>query len=256
MKISYFLYSLLTSIWIFSDSRNHNVSRWWAIGTFILPVLVPYYLVKTRPHKKYWKYIGIWVLGFTLFFVVESVFIRNESAGKTPVIEELKSLCFKIGSSAGKTQDVLQKLDEIQDIGTIPKINEALRLIDLAQTLLIQVDIDSNNLIAYIEKHRDELRKKDTEVFIQLEGLYRDKTYFIYNEAVKDYLNSYAAMLTYCRGNFNSISAGKLPQKQNYEKLYFKYRNAVEKHNKAYIEKMGFHQEYLASHPNLNRLLK
>jgi hypothetical protein len=73
VKVSYFLYSLFVSIWIFTGAPIHKASRWWSIGAFILPLLVPYYFIKTRP-QKYWKCIGIWLLGFIVFNAAESVF--------------------------------------------------------------------------------------------------------------------------------------------------------------------------------------
>jgi hypothetical protein len=74
MKTSYLLYSLLVSIWVFSDAKINDKSRWWAFGVFILPFITPYYFIKTRPLGKYWKYIGIWLFGFFVFHVTGSVF--------------------------------------------------------------------------------------------------------------------------------------------------------------------------------------
>jgi hypothetical protein len=79
----YGVYSLLVAIWVFKDAPQRNVSRWWALGTFILPLLVPYYIVKTRSSKSYWKYIGLWLVGFFVFHALgtamHKIEIRNAS---------------------------------------------------------------------------------------------------------------------------------------------------------------------------------
>lgn len=82
MTTYYVLYALLVSMWIFRDAPLQNISRWWALGTLIFPFLVPYYFVKTRPIKRYWKYIGLWVLGFFIFHVIGTVVVKMQM---TPV---------------------------------------------------------------------------------------------------------------------------------------------------------------------------
>ena len=76
MFIYYALYSIFVSIWIFVDAPLQNVSRWWAFGAFIMPAITPYYFIKTRPVKKYWKYIGFWLLGFFVFHAIGTAMTR------------------------------------------------------------------------------------------------------------------------------------------------------------------------------------
>jgi hypothetical protein len=74
MNIFYFLYALLVGLWVLFDAPLHDKSRWWALGVFVLPLITPYYFVKTRPMGKYWKYIGLWILGFFIFHALSVVF--------------------------------------------------------------------------------------------------------------------------------------------------------------------------------------
>jgi len=80
MTIYYVLYSIFVSIWILKDAPLQNVSRWWALGALILPFPVPYYLIKTRPLNKYWKLIGLWLLGFFVIHAIGTVMIKLQTS--------------------------------------------------------------------------------------------------------------------------------------------------------------------------------
>ncbi|MCX5830569.1 MAG: hypothetical protein NT140_01515 [Deltaproteobacteria bacterium] len=76
MEIYYGLYCIFVSIWILIDTPLQKVSRWWAFGVLIMPLLVPYYFIKTRPVQKYRKYIGLWLLGFLVFHFIGTAIMR------------------------------------------------------------------------------------------------------------------------------------------------------------------------------------
>jgi len=75
VKVPVLLYDLLVSVWIYTDTPLYNRSRWWAFATFILPLLVPYYVVKTRPYR-YWKLIGLWLLGFFIAYIIGTAMVK------------------------------------------------------------------------------------------------------------------------------------------------------------------------------------
>ena len=79
MTIYYVLYSVFVSIWILKDAPLQNVSRWWALGALILPFIVPYYFVKTRPLNRYWKFIGLWLLGFFVIHAIGTVMVKVQT---------------------------------------------------------------------------------------------------------------------------------------------------------------------------------
>lgn len=79
MTIYYSLYSIFVSIWILKDAPLRGVSRWWALGALILPLLVPYYFIKTRPLNRYWKLIALWLLGFLLVHAIGTVMLEVQT---------------------------------------------------------------------------------------------------------------------------------------------------------------------------------
>ena len=79
MTIYYVLYSVFVSIWILMDAPLQNVSKWWALGALILPFIVPYYFVKTRPLNRYWKFIGLWLLGFFIVHAIGTVMVKVQT---------------------------------------------------------------------------------------------------------------------------------------------------------------------------------
>lgn len=262
MKISYFLYSLLVSAWIFTDAPIYNRSRWWALGTFILHLLIPYYFVKTRPSNKYWKYIGLWVLGFVVFSTVESVLLQKEQLKSTSEISSVSSdlkahilnLSNKSGFSATNFQKALNSINEIQDLDTIPKINQAISTVERVQLLFYQANHDSDDLSDFISQNKIQLQKEGLNVFLDMEGLISE-TYFSHRKALREYLNSYKAMLEYSRDNFEAIIKGKEPKSGTYKQLYLKYGNALDVHNEAYLQHMKFVEQYSREHPALSEVI-
>lgn len=258
MKISYFLYSLLVAAWIFTDAPIYNRSRWWAFGTFILPFLFLYYVVKTRPANKYWKYIGLWVLGFTFFFTVEDVVFPQKELLKSIFVSsstssglkgQVQKLSNKSELSATNFQKALNSLNEIRDLDTIPKINEAIRTVERAQLLFYQGNQDSDNFFNFINENKTQLEKDFLHMFGVIEGL-RNETYFSSQKALEDYLNAYKTMLEYSRNNFEAIIQGKKPQRDIFNQLYLKYRNAFNVQNEASLRHGKFIDQYSSEHPD------
>jgi hypothetical protein len=258
MKISYFLYSLLVSAWIFTDAPLYNRSRWWALGTFILPLLIPYYFVKTRPANKYWKYIGLWILGFVVFSTVEAVFLKKDHLKSTSKVSSISSglkgqiqdLSNKSGLSATNFQKALNSLDKIRDIDTVSKINDAIDMVERIQLLFYQANQDSDTLSNFINQNKMQLQKEGLTVFIDMEGLINE-TYFSHREALREYLNAYKEMLEYSRDKFEAIKRGRQPESNTYDPLYLKYRTALEVQNEAYLKHMKYVEQYLKEHPDL-----
>jgi len=258
MRLSYILYSLLLSAWIFIDAPIHNRSRWWALGIFILPILTPYYFVKTRPSNKYWKSIGLWALGFAVFTAVVPVLLPKEILKSTskisPVSSDLKgevlSLSKKSGLSATNFQKALNGLNEIRNLDTIPKINEAINTVERVQLLFYQANEDSDILSAFISKNKIQLQKGNLHIFVDMEGVI-DETYFTYRKAFREYLNAYKATLEYSRDNFEAIIKNQNPQSENYNQLELKAKNMLDVYNEAYLRHMKFINRYSKEHPAL-----
>jgi len=70
----FILYNLLVAVWIWNDAPTRSRSRGWAIGLFLFPYAVPYYLYLTRPGK-WGKPLGIWLLGFVILAIFEALFL-------------------------------------------------------------------------------------------------------------------------------------------------------------------------------------
>jgi hypothetical protein len=258
MKISYLLYSLLVSAWIFTDAPLYNRSRWWSLGTFILPFLFPYYVIKTRPANKYWKYIGLWMLGIGIFSTAGVVFMRNPKLKPTSKVssissnlkEQIQMLAHKSGLSATNFQKAANGLDKISDLDTIPKINEAITMVERAQLLFYQAKQDGDALSDFINQNKLQLQNEGLTAFIGVEGL-KNETYFSHRKALREYLNSHKEILEYLRDNLKPIKRGQQPQSNTYSQLYFKYSTALDAHNEAYLKHMKFVEQYSREHPGL-----
>ncbi len=82
MIIYYGIYSLLVALWVLKDAPFRNISKWWALGIFVLPILFPYYIVRTRPSNLYWKHIGLWLVGFFIFHTIGIAINKVETNNK------------------------------------------------------------------------------------------------------------------------------------------------------------------------------
>jgi hypothetical protein len=69
----------MVALWVLKDAPQRNLSRLWALGMFILPILFPYYIVRIRPSKTYWKYIGLWLFGFFVFHTLGVAMLKVET---------------------------------------------------------------------------------------------------------------------------------------------------------------------------------
>lgn len=76
MTTYYGIYSLLVALWVLWDAPQHKLRRWWALG---MPFLFPYYVIKTRPSKTYWKHIGLWLLGFFVLHALGTTVLKLET---------------------------------------------------------------------------------------------------------------------------------------------------------------------------------
>ena len=259
MKISYFLYSLLVSVWIFTDAPFYNRSRWWALGTFILPLLTPYYFVKTRPSNKYWKFIGLWLLGFVVFYATEVAFFPKKyqfkSTSKISSIssglkDQIIDLSNKSGLSAENLQKALISLDKTKNLDTLSDINDAISMVKQVQLLFYQANQDADALSDFINQKKLQLQNEGLSIFIDAEGLI-DETYFSHRKALGEYLNSHKEILEYLRDNFEPIKRGQQPQSNTFKQLYIKLGTAQDICNEAYLRNEKSVDQYLKEHPNL-----
>ena len=117
MTIYYALYSIFVSIWILKDAPLQNVSRWWALGTIILPLLVPYYFIKTRPLNRYWKLIGLWILGFFVIHAIGTVMLKvqttnvpkssNQATRWKTFVSDDKGFTFQFPTEPNRESDIV-----------------------------------------------------------------------------------------------------------------------------------------------------
>jgi len=159
-------------------------------------------------------------------------------------------LAHKSGLSATKFQKALNRLGEIGDLDTVPKINEAISTVERGQLLFYQANQDADDLSNFINQNKIQLGKEGLSAFIEMEGLI-DETYFSHRKALREYLNTYKEMLEYSRDNYEAIIKSQQPQSGTYNQLYLKYINALDVHNEAYLQHMKFVDQYSKKHPAL-----
>jgi beta-phosphoglucomutase-like phosphatase (HAD superfamily) len=113
--------------------------------------------------------------------------------------------------------------------------------------LFYQANQDSDDLSDFISQNKIQLQKEGLDVFLDMEGLISE-TYFTHRKALREYLNTYKAMLEYSSDNFEEIIQSQKPQSDIYNQLYLKYRNALDVHNEAYLHHMKFVDHYTSEH--------
>jgi len=203
-----------------------------------------------RKRKRSLKLISI---PLSILVLVVIGLVRSDNNAKdlsSGLKEQIQMLAHKSGRSASDFQKGLSGLDKIGDLDAIPKINEAISIIERVQLLFYKANQDSDDLSDFISQNKIQLQKEGFDVFLDMEGL-RSETYFTHRKILREYLNTYKAMLEYSRDNFEAIIKGKEPQNSTYKQLYLKYRNALDVHNEAYLQHMKFAEQYSREHPAL-----
>ena len=151
MTIYYALFSIFVSFWILKDAPLQNVSRWWALGTLISPFLVPYYFIKTRPLNRYWKLIGLWLLGFFVIYAIGTVMAKvqttkaptssNQTAGWKAFVSDDNSFTVQFPTEPNRESDIVNapsgKVELIQYMSKSKDIMYAVMYGDYPRSALV-----------------------------------------------------------------------------------------------------------------------
>jgi hypothetical protein len=240
---------------------------------FILSVLS--YLVLLTINNVIWGYKGISVdkkspvykkrkRSLVLISIALSILILiimglgrtndNKKKSSSGLKEQILMLAHKSGRSATNLQKALNGLDKITDLDTIPKINEAIAMVERVQLLFFQANQDADALSDFINQNKLQVRSEGLTAFIDVEGI-KNETYFSHRKALRDFLSSHKEILEYLRDNLEPIKRGQQPQSNAYNQLYFKYSNTLDAHNEAYLKHMKFVEQYSREHPSLFEII-
>jgi len=263
MKIPPFLvvYIVSCAIWIYYDSKNHDITGRWALASlFFHPFVVPYYLIKTRP-KGASKPIGLWILGYVVFasiwgFYRGFVESYEDEFKKIEAVE--KEFIAKLHTNQENNAVFKQALDEVmnlQDLDTIPAINEAIALIEKTDRLLRDLNKDMIQIEAYTEVNEADLKISNPTEVIIIKELYGDK-YRVYRKALKNFLDAYKTMVIFTRDNYDEIISEDESKLLTLEDLFTKYVSAGEAQNKAWLEYLQFAKTFKKENPNIAKYLK
>ena len=203
-----------------------------------------------RKRKRSLKLIAI---PLSVLILIIIGLVKSDDIRKSPssnLTEQVQSLAGKSGRSASNFQKSLISLDKIRELDTIPKIKEAINTVERVQLLFYEANKDSDALSDYINKHKTELRKDGLDAFIDIEGL-SGKTYFSHRKALREYLNDYRSMLEYSGDNFEALIQDLQPQSNTYNRLYLRYKTALDAYNEAYLRHMKFVEKYSKEHPEI-----
>jgi hypothetical protein len=167
---------------------------------------------------------------------------------------QIQNLAKESGRSSTKLQKALDSVDEINKLDNIKEISVAIKTIENTEMLYFKANQASDNLSNFIIKNKQRLIKSKLNVFIDIEELANDK-YYTHRKALGDYINSYKIMLEYLKDNYSAVAQGQNAQKDVYNKLFFKYRTALEANNEAYLLYNKFVDHYLSKRPALAEIM-
>ncbi len=200
-------------------------------------------------------------VSFILIFLVafpasESISFQKkvQSSSETELTTQIQDLAYESGRSSARLQKALNNVDEITRLDSIPQIVMAINTIDTAEDLYFKANQDSDLLSEFILKNKTRLKKNKMSAFIDMEGLINE-AYYTHRKTLGNFLKAYNTMLKFMRDNFDDIAKGKIPQRDIYEELFYKYRSALDANNEAYIMYRKFVDQYISKRPALAEMM-
>jgi hypothetical protein len=236
----------MVSVWIFFDAPKQKRSRlFWPVAAVVVPLLVPYYITKSRPKKK-WRYIGLWILGL---YVCHAITNELVSGSGSTLNHEISSLIEKARSSSSRLQETFGRLDRIGELKAVPQISEGIELIDSAQQILRESEEDLEKVMSYITENETQLEAEGLTDYISIQSVFHHLRYS-YLRSAEEYLDTYKKWLDFSRDHYDSIIARNEPESTLYEEHFTQYEDARMKHAEAYSAHVAFVRDYVARHPD------
>jgi hypothetical protein len=168
---------------------------------------------------------------------------------------EIRERSLRRAESFDALQIALDLLNTDQEVSSMIQINTAFAQVERSQELLRRASEDLKALAGYLTTKISELKDEELDKLLPLAEL-QGKTYKLYEESVRAYLDAYRALLDYSRSNAPALQVGRKTEWNQYETLYNSYVSAVEMQGKAANEWMKFMNDFVRKHPGLASYLQ
>ncbi|THB73944.1 MAG: hypothetical protein D3926_22850 [Desulfobacteraceae bacterium] len=257
MYYIYFPFVLILSGLMVLECHLKKQPKWYAVAVFLAPVTTPYFIFKIR------KDAGVILL--MIFMTVFSAVCAGEvilysiqkdrvKLGKlTPFTRELVMLTNAIKKNTIRLDNGLIKLEALSKVESRrPKIKETIDFIAYLRKLMTENQTSIQAMTDYARSRKGYFQKKNILWVFQIEQFYSNYNVTQHQKSLVAYLDAFEELLKYTYVNFYAIDDAKDPKHlKNYDEYYFRYRRAVDAHNRFNVKRIEFQNSFLDTYPEL-----
>lgn len=255
MYYIYFPYVVILAFLLFAECLEKKLPRWWAVMVLIAPLTTPYFIFKSRKEEG----IVLFTVFLTSFSIMagSEVFLyskhieKNQYLHLPPVTRQMLKLTDNLKKSTEKLDIQLVELEALSKVES--RIHEIKKTIEFITTIRITI-VENQQAIKQLEKYTTDYKSyflgKDLAWVFDIQKFYNNRNVVQHYKSLDKYLNDFDELLKYTYVNFYNITEHKNPEHlKNYDQYYFRYRRAVDSHNRLNVKRLNFQNDFLAKHP-------
>ncbi|HEY6007579.1 MAG TPA: hypothetical protein VIU40_04590 [Geobacteraceae bacterium] len=158
-----------------------------------------------------------------------------------------------VGSSAA-LEELLDDFSHFLKFSERPQLRVAIRDLEQVEELHRKLVRDADSLRDYLAENGKSLRQEGLGHLLELREL-TDNGFRRFNEALGDYIAARQELLHWTEEHFGEIVAGNAAAVRQYDKLYKRCEQVMEKEYDRYLDRIQFVNVFRQDHPELAEYL-
>lgn len=158
-----------------------------------------------------------------------------------------------VGSSAA-LEKLLDDFSHFLKLSERPQLRAAIRDLEQVEELHRKLVRDADSLREYLAENGKRLRQEGLGHLLELREL-TDNGFRRFNEALGDYIAARQELLHWTEEHFGEIVAGNAAAVRQYDKLYKRCEQVMEKEYDRYLDRIQFVKVFRQDHPELAEYL-
>jgi hypothetical protein len=153
-------------------------------------------------------------------------------------------------ASAAALEESLDEFRHFVNLSERAGVRAAIRELDQIEELHRKLEVDAGALGDYLAENRKRLSRQGLGHLLPLLEL-TGTGYKRFNEALGDYISARRELFVWTEEHFREISGGDEAARKQYDKLYRRCEESMEKEYDRYLDRIQFINAFRQDHPEL-----
>ncbi len=261
MYYIYFPFIVILAGLMFFECKKKQLPKWWPAVVFVAPVTTPYFIFKSRKNEGLILFM-IFLAGFSAvvageIYLYSIMKAKHKYADLPPVTRQLIRYSDILKQTTQHLDDSLVELELQSKVQSkVSKLAQTIEYIDGLRTSMYHNQAAINQMVAFINDHRDYFVKKDLAWVYEIEQFYNNRIVIQHFKSLEAYLDNFESLLKYCYQNFDNITKAQTKAHlKNYDEYYLRYRRAVDAHNRFNVKRIEYQNKFLKKYPEVQPYL-